>query len=103
MITIISANPKPHFDILSELYPKQKLFTGAEVKNGNGIVKHFVFTLVGWQQIKSPHKELEYIRQELRAERVSYNELLRLQTLSSFISDGDVELLEAAGIPEFEE
>ena len=43
---------------------------------------------------------LEYLRGELRAERISYAELLELQSLVPYIDPGDVELLEAAGVPE---
>lgn len=46
---------------------------------------------------------LEYLRDELRAERISYGELAELQALAPFIEPGDVELLEAAGVPEFPE
>lgn len=46
-------------------------------------------------------KRLEYLRQELQAERISTGELLELQNLTDYIKDGDVELLEAAGVPEF--
>jgi hypothetical protein len=43
---------------------------------------------------------LEYLRGELRAERISYGELAELQSLADHIDSGDVELLEAAGVPE---
>lgn len=43
---------------------------------------------------------LEYLRKELRAERISYGELAELQGLVPFIEPNDVELLEAAGVPE---
>ena len=43
---------------------------------------------------------LEYLRGELRAERISYGELAELQGLAPYIGAGDVELLEAAGVPE---
>lgn len=43
---------------------------------------------------------LEYLRGELRAERISTGELVELQSLVKHISPGDVELLEAAGVPE---
>jgi hypothetical protein len=47
------------------------------------------------------HKaRLEYLRGELRAERISYAELAELQELAAYIEPGDVELLEAAGIKE---
>lgn len=47
-----------------------------------------------------PASRLEYLRQELRAERISYGELSELQSLARHIAPDDVELLEAAGIPE---
>ena len=43
---------------------------------------------------------LEELRAELRAECISYGELFELQSLADYIEDGDVELLEAAGVPE---
>ena len=43
---------------------------------------------------------LEYLRTELRAERISYGELAELQSLVAHIEHGDVELLEAAGVPD---
>lgn len=46
---------------------------------------------------------LEYLRGELRAERISMGELADLQGLAEHIEPGDVELLEAAGVPEFPE
>lgn len=46
---------------------------------------------------------LEYLRGELRAERISTGELIELQGLAEHIDSGDVELLEAAGVPEFPE
>lgn len=52
------------------------------------------------KQIK---KRLEYLRTELRAERISYGELAELESLKEYIRPGDVELLEAAGVPEFSE
>lgn len=45
---------------------------------------------------------LEYLRGELRAERISWGELLELQGLADEIEPGDVELLEPAGVPESE-
>lgn len=45
-------------------------------------------------------ERLEYLRQELRAERISYEVLHELQSLAKHIDAGDVELLEAAGVPE---
>lgn len=52
---------------------------------------------------KAIEKQLEYLRGEIRAERISYSELLELQSLAKYIDKGDVELLEWAGVPEFTE
>ena len=47
------------------------------------------------------HKErLEYLRRELRAEKISYEEIAELQRLAQYIDPSDTELLEAAGVPE---
>ncbi len=50
----------------------------------------------------TPKQRLEYLRGELRAERISYGELSELQSLANHIEADDVELLEAAGVPEFD-
>lgn len=49
---------------------------------------------------KSITARLEYLRSELRAERISQGELAELESLAKHIEPGDVELLEAAGVPE---
>lgn len=45
-------------------------------------------------------KRLEYIRGEIEAERISYEEIAELQSLAEFIEPGDTLLLEWAGLPE---
>lgn len=45
-------------------------------------------------------KRLEYIRDEIRAERISTGEIVELQSLKKYIEPGDVELLEWAGVKE---
>jgi hypothetical protein len=45
---------------------------------------------------------LEYLRGEIRAERISYGEIAELQGLAEHIAADDVELLEWAGVPEHE-
>ena len=45
-------------------------------------------------------ERLEELRKELRQERISYGELVELETLAKYIDADDVELLEAAGVPE---
>jgi len=48
-------------------------------------------------------ERLEYLRTELRAERISYAELAELSSLAEHIEADDTELLEAAGVPEHDE
>lgn len=45
---------------------------------------------------------LEYLRGELRGERISWGEIHELQCLAPFIPRDDLELCEAAGVPEEE-
>jgi hypothetical protein len=45
-------------------------------------------------------QRLEEIRQAIREENVSIGELIELQSLAQYIEEGDVELLEWAGINE---
>lgn len=53
------------------------------------------------QRAAEANKErLEYLRRELRAERISWGELAELQSLAKYIDPGDTELLEAAGVEE---
>lgn len=56
------------------------------------------------QYIRTHVKErFEYLRGEIDNERISYAELHELQSLAAFIDDGDKQLLEWAGVPEFPE
>jgi hypothetical protein len=48
-------------------------------------------------------RRLEEIRAEIRAERISYSEIIELQALAAHIEPGDPELLEWAGVPEYED
>lgn len=50
--------------------------------------------------MKNIKKRLEYLRGELRKESISLEELSELQSLAKHIDSNDVELLEAAGVPE---
>lgn len=52
------------------------------------------------QTASDTRKRLEYLRGEIRAERISYGEIAELQSLAPYIDPGDVELLEWAGVPE---
>lgn len=46
---------------------------------------------------------LEYLRGEIDAERISMEEIVELQGMADSIDPSDVQLLEWAGVPEFEE
>lgn len=50
--------------------------------------------------IRIPVDRLEYLRGEIRAERISMSEIAELQGLANRIDPSDVELLEWAGVPE---
>jgi hypothetical protein len=52
---------------------------------------------------KEIKKRLEELRAEIQAECISISEIIELQSLSKHIDKGDVELLEWAGVPEFED
>ena len=51
--------------------------------------------------IQSIKSRLEDLRVELRLGSLSYGELAELQPLIPYIDGSDVELLEAAGVPEY--
>lgn len=48
------------------------------------------------------NQRLEYLRAEIRAERISYTEIAELQSLAKHIKPNDVELLNWAGVSEKE-
>jgi ribosomal protein L37AE/L43A len=56
-----------------------------------------------WEEDQEIKERLEYYRTQLRDECISQQELAELAELSDHIEPGDVELLEAAGVPEFPE
>jgi len=43
---------------------------------------------------------LEYLRKCIEAESISYGEIFELQDLAEYIEEGDVQLLQWAGVPE---
>lgn len=52
--------------------------------------------------MSDPKERLEYLRGEIEAERISYDEIVELQSLVDHIEPGDVVLLEWAGVSEAE-
>jgi hypothetical protein len=55
---------------------------------------------MGDNMIKDIKKRLEYLRQEIRKEKISYGEIVELTNLSKHIDKNDVELLQWAGVKE---
>jgi hypothetical protein len=93
-------------------WSRSETLCGGHTKSGMCFVFVPVFGVdPGWCYACDHHKancicikqRLEYLRKELRDERISYGELAELQSLSAHIDSTDVELLEAAGIPENED
>ena len=59
------------------------------------------YASVGTMDKTKAKKRLEEIRKSLENENISYGELAELESLKKFIDKDDVQLREAAGIPEF--
>lgn len=51
---------------------------------------------------KEIKNRLEYLRGEIKAERISYGEIAELQDLKDHIEPDDILLLQWAGVPEFQ-
>ena len=45
-------------------------------------------------------QRLEYLREQIRQENISYGEIVELQSLKEHIENNDVELLQWAGVEE---
>jgi hypothetical protein len=70
---------------------------------GDSVLEDKKYAKGGQIDAKSAKKRLEQIRKALRAESISYGELAELESLKEYIDEDDVELRQAAGIPEFDE
>jgi hypothetical protein len=83
-----------------------KVVSVEDAKNHKLVVGREYLKFAKGGEVKSPlkiEKRLEAIRKSIRNENVSYGELVELQDLSQYIDSNDIELREAAGIPEFED
>jgi hypothetical protein len=69
---------------------------------GDSVLGDKKYAKGGQLDAKSAKKRLEQLRKELRSGKISYGELAELESLKEYIDKGDVELLEAAGVPEYE-
>lgn len=58
------------------------------------------FTAAGLNPEICINCHIELLRSEIRAERISYEEIVQLQNLAEYISPDDTELLEWAGVKE---
>lgn len=52
------------------------------------------------KQTKQIKARLEYLREQINKECISYEEIEELKSLVQYIDKGDVQLLEWAGVPE---
>jgi hypothetical protein len=79
-----------------------KITLGELLSSQNETIKRNAISILKTLQKESSaiKKRLEEIRKELRAERISYGELAELQSLEKYIDKGDIELLQAIGVPE---
>lgn len=50
--------------------------------------------------MSNEQKRLEHLRRQIEKECISYGEISELQSLAEYIEDGDVVLLEWAGVEE---
>lgn len=83
--------------VLEGAHPLHLAAEGGEDRDGRAIADDRTVYPV------SDAEYLEYLRGEIRAERLSYGELADLQDMAELIDPGDVELLEWAGVPEHPE
>ena len=51
--------------------------------------------------MKNFKERLEYLREQIRNENISYREIAELQSLQEYIDKDDVELLQWANVEEF--
>jgi hypothetical protein len=76
---------------LFKAWDKEREKAGLMANGGNVLIT---------KEEKAAKKRLEEIRKELRAERISYDELVELESLKEYIDKDDIELLQAAGVEE---
>lgn len=65
------------------------------------VIAELGFGIFATTPVNDTDERLEYLRRQIRAERISYGEIAELQSLAPHIDPSDVELLEWAGVEEF--
>jgi len=50
--------------------------------------------------MNDPYERINYLREQIKAENISYGELEELQNLVDYIPEWDTQLREWAGLPE---
>jgi hypothetical protein len=60
-------------------------------------------TIIEQPSMRCIQARLNRIRHSIEQENVSYGELVELESLKDHIHEGDLELLQWAGVPEFNE
>lgn len=106
----ISCNQGTPLSSWNELYNEQELiekFKDYAENDGHEEIPDEEFTLDYIQEVwditlteADVNKRLEYLRGEIKAERIGYSEIVELQSLAEYIKPDDVELLQWAGVPE---
>lgn len=81
-----------------EVEERFKILEDAEISEATALILEWLER----KKEKTIRERLEYLRGEIRAERISYGELAELQGLAAHIDLWDDELLEWAGVPEEE-
>lgn len=76
--------------------------TGCNLASGDCLATHYPGK---FQRLLAMTDRLEYLRQQIRNENISYSEVSELELLgmAGIIDKNDMELLEAAGVPEFKD
>jgi hypothetical protein len=87
------------FGVHNEQDQKEKAFQ--EANSDEAGAYNYMTALELCEEYQNSLDRLEEIRAELIAERISYGELAELASLKDYIDPSDVQLLEAASVPEF--
>lgn len=105
-VTVQMPNDEPNAEIragvIGSVGPVGRLMDKEYVTGVTLIDEPYTYTTrqVTAKESRAAKQRLEYLRGELDAECISQDELCELAALAPYIEPGDVQLLEAAGVPE---